>query len=375
MTVSPDGTRVAATALRRRRASSTCASATSRPASSCSRPTAGPWPIAPTAAGWPSGPRMRRPCSSWMRERTRRPPDSVATRSLSSGPPSVPTAAASPRAVRTARFALWQIDSGACQVLRGHTDEVFAAAFHPDGTRLATARPRPGGLAVGPGAGRGGGAAAGPHELRLVAGLQPRRRDAGVRLRRLHGPPVGHGAAEDCATRRAARPRPCDPRPNGWWSRYGASRTTRPRSLQLSGPTSAERAAPPRGLAGGVAPGAARQTVGAPPRRAAYGIAGGGRVTMDPGSGRRRAAVRGLQPGRPPRGRRPRKRHDRDRPRDAVTRPSGWRGSAPASRDAQYATGLLVAGLELKRHRSARIVRRWSPGFSRFGSSARSKAG
>jgi WD40 repeat protein/serine/threonine protein kinase len=26
-----------------------------------------------------------------------------------------------------------------CQVLRGHTDEVFAAAFHPDGTRLATA--------------------------------------------------------------------------------------------------------------------------------------------------------------------------------------------------------------------------------------------
>jgi WD40 repeat protein len=34
---------------------------------------------------------------------------------------------------------LWQIDSGACQVLRGHTDEVFAAAFHPDGTRLATA--------------------------------------------------------------------------------------------------------------------------------------------------------------------------------------------------------------------------------------------
>jgi WD40 repeat protein/predicted Ser/Thr protein kinase len=38
---------------------------------------------------------------------------------------------------RTVR--LWQIDSGACQVLRGHTDEVFAAAFHPDGARLATA--------------------------------------------------------------------------------------------------------------------------------------------------------------------------------------------------------------------------------------------
>jgi WD40 repeat protein/predicted Ser/Thr protein kinase len=34
---------------------------------------------------------------------------------------------------------LWQVDSGACQVLHGHTGEVFGAAFHPDGTRLATA--------------------------------------------------------------------------------------------------------------------------------------------------------------------------------------------------------------------------------------------
>jgi WD40 repeat protein len=31
------------------------------------------------------------------------------------------------------------IDSGACRVLIGHTDEVFAAAFHPGGTRLASA--------------------------------------------------------------------------------------------------------------------------------------------------------------------------------------------------------------------------------------------
>ncbi len=38
---------------------------------------------------------------------------------------------------RTVR--VWQIDSGACRVLRGHTDEVFAVAFHPDGTRLASA--------------------------------------------------------------------------------------------------------------------------------------------------------------------------------------------------------------------------------------------
>ena len=34
---------------------------------------------------------------------------------------------------------LWQVDSGACQVLPGHTGEVFAAASHPDCTRLATA--------------------------------------------------------------------------------------------------------------------------------------------------------------------------------------------------------------------------------------------
>jgi WD40 repeat protein len=37
---------------------------------------------------------------------------------------------------RTVR--LWEVDGGACRVLRGHTDEVFTVAFHPDGTRLAT---------------------------------------------------------------------------------------------------------------------------------------------------------------------------------------------------------------------------------------------
>src|SRR5262249_24355794 len=32
---------------------------------------------------------------------------------------------------------LWPMDGGACRVLNGHTDDVFAAAFHPDGRRLA----------------------------------------------------------------------------------------------------------------------------------------------------------------------------------------------------------------------------------------------
>jgi WD40 repeat protein len=34
---------------------------------------------------------------------------------------------------------VWHINSGTCQALRGHTDDVYAAAFHPDGTRLASA--------------------------------------------------------------------------------------------------------------------------------------------------------------------------------------------------------------------------------------------
>jgi WD40 repeat protein len=34
---------------------------------------------------------------------------------------------------------LWQLKSGECQILRGHTDQALAIAFHPDGTRLATA--------------------------------------------------------------------------------------------------------------------------------------------------------------------------------------------------------------------------------------------
>lgn len=38
---------------------------------------------------------------------------------------------------RTVR--LWQVGGGECRKLTGHNDEVYALAFHPDGTRLATA--------------------------------------------------------------------------------------------------------------------------------------------------------------------------------------------------------------------------------------------
>ena len=176
------------------RASIIYTSATSRPASACSRPKAGCWPTAPTAGGWPSGLRMRRPCCCWMRGRIRRPPDSVATRSSSScghfqsrqppprlvqwGPHRSPVAGRQwcvPGAARAHR-----------RGLRGGLPPRRVAAGH--------GRPRPGRLAVGPGNRRGGGAAPRPHELRLVAGLQPRRHHAGVRLGRLHGSPVGHGA-------------------------------------------------------------------------------------------------------------------------------------------------------------------------------------
>jgi WD40 repeat protein len=38
---------------------------------------------------------------------------------------------------RTVR--VWHLDGGTCQLLSGHTGDVFAVAFHPDGTRLASA--------------------------------------------------------------------------------------------------------------------------------------------------------------------------------------------------------------------------------------------
>ena len=123
---------------------------------------------------------MRRRCCSWMRGRTRRPPDSAATRSSSSRPPSVPTAAASPRAVGTAPSACGRSTAArarccagtptrssrspstptarawprpaatgpsGCGTWRGarrwrgcpgHTSYVWSLAFSPDGTTLAS---------------------------------------------------------------------------------------------------------------------------------------------------------------------------------------------------------------------------------------------
>ena len=63
----------------------------------------------------------------------------------------------------------------------GHTDEVFAAVFHPDGSRIASAGRDRVIRIWGPanGAELCGSRA---HQLRLFAGLQPRRGHAGFRL-------------------------------------------------------------------------------------------------------------------------------------------------------------------------------------------------
>ena len=189
-------------------------------------PPAGPWPTAPTAAGWPCYEenkvvllgRANVPAGRHLP----RPRGEQSCRS-----PSAPTAAGSPRAgqdrtVRSVDDRQRRLPGAARAHRRG-----LRGGLPPRRHAPGLGRPRPAGLAVGPGDGRGGGPAAGAHELRLVAGLQPRRRDAGVRLRRHHGPPVGHRAAEG-ATRRAARPRPCGPRPNDWSEMAGRRRTTRP---------------------------------------------------------------------------------------------------------------------------------------------------
>ena len=226
-----------------------------------------------------------------MRGRTRRPPASAATRSV------VFKAAFSPDSRRLASCSrdrtvrLWQIDGGACQVLRGHTDEVFAVGLPPRRHAPGHGRPRPGGLAVGPGAGRGGGAAARAHELRLVAGLQPRRRDAGVRLRRLHGPPVGHGAAEGALP---GAPRGRGPAARGRTAgRVVMAAEERP-GRGRGGPPGrpgAERAAAPGGPACRAAAAPCRRNQGNDAARRARGSAMGPRLACLPRSPPRRPAI------------------------------------------------------------------------------------
>ena len=158
-TVSPDGTRMAA-ARRRPEARAILEAATGadvalRPASACSRPKAGLWPTAPTAAGWPSAaPTSTTHCPPGCARRTSRPPASAATGRSSTRPPSAPTAAASPPAGRDRTVRVWDDRRRtACQVLaRAHRRGV-RGGLPPRRHAPGHGRPRPGGLAVGPGDG------------------------------------------------------------------------------------------------------------------------------------------------------------------------------------------------------------------------------
>ena len=135
---------------------------------------------------------------------------------------------------RTVR--LWNFDNGECvQKLEGHTDEVYAVAFHPDGTRIASAsRNATIGLwdaatweAIV--------ALEGAHELCLLTGVQPRWFDPGFRLRRRHGPALGHRTS--CETHPGETRRRCVAHSKRISSWPGSLRTgrTRNKSWRRSG--------------------------------------------------------------------------------------------------------------------------------------------
>ena len=99
-----------------------------------------------------------------------------------------------------------------CQVLRGHTDEVYAAAFHPDGTRLATAA-RDGAIWLWDLARREA-AALRPEAERLVEQLWREKKDPAEVVKALRTDPGPSEALRQAALRavlRRAQPREAAP--------------------------------------------------------------------------------------------------------------------------------------------------------------------
>ena len=145
--------------------------------------------------------------------------------------PSVPTAAASPRRAATAPSACGTTATGQClRVLRGAHRRGLRGGLPPRRHAPGHGRPRPGRLAVGPGAAarRWRGCPGTP----ATSGRWPSAPTARRWSPAPATPPSACGTPRRCrcATRRAARPRPCGPRPNGWSSSCCGRRRTRPRS-------------------------------------------------------------------------------------------------------------------------------------------------
>ncbi len=87
---------------------------------------------------------------------------------------------------------LWDAATGRpVQAFTGHGLEVLSAVFHPDGTRIASGGHDRSIRIWDAATGEELAAAAGPYLVRLLAGVQPGRRDAGLGLGGRHGPALG----------------------------------------------------------------------------------------------------------------------------------------------------------------------------------------